>query len=60
MASHENNASLFHIKIRLLLMQANNNIKHICENQNVYTPERSKHIKSKEQFWSQYAFLSTK
>ena len=59
MASHESNASLFPIKIRRFLMSVND-IRHICENQCVYTPERWKYIKSKEQFWSRSAFLSTK
>ena len=37
-----------------------NNMRHTSKNQCVYTPERWKYIKSKEQFWSRSEFLSTK
>ena len=39
-ASHESNASLFPVKIRQFLMKAKKNLRHICENQCGYTPER--------------------
>ena len=39
MANHESNASLFPIEIRRFLKCANSNVRHIRENQCVYTPE---------------------
>ena len=39
-ASRESNASLFPVKICQFLMKANKNLRHICENQCGYTPER--------------------